>query len=278
MAWKQWLENLRRQLIVEPIQMRSRGNLSAPLGKTPAWIFQHAIGGGQADFDQPIADLASQDRVMLYALFNQKSHIDELIHAFELFLPRADLVEGTTVVDIGCGPFTTGLALANVVGNVASYRYFGIDVSSAMRALGQEFAISVRQAGELHDRTSVSFHPDLTGVDFGARRGAERTLFVLSYLLASDSIDPAALVNDIDSAANRIGWGPVYVLYTNSATEYNRRHFPQFQASMEAAGFKLEQPAEVAVFNDFMGRERHIHYALFLRKGRRLVPIGEFQS
>jgi hypothetical protein len=121
MAWKQWLEDLRRQLIIEPIKMRSGGNLSAPLGKTPSWIFQHAIGGGQADFDQPIADLSPRDRVMLYALFNQKSHIDELIHAFDLFLPRAELVEGTTVVDIGCGPFTTGLALANVVGKVASY-------------------------------------------------------------------------------------------------------------------------------------------------------------
>jgi hypothetical protein len=277
MAWKRWLVDLRRQLIVEPLKMRSDGNLGAPLGKTIAWIFDHAIGGGQADFDQPIANLSSRDRVMLYALLNQKSHIDELIHAFDLFLPRTQLAEGTTVVDIGCGPFTAGLALANVVGNVAAYRYFGIDHSSAMRALGQEFADWVRQADELHECTSVSFHSDLARVDFGAKRSAERTLFVLSYLLASDSVDPAALVNVINSTASRIGWGPVYVLYTNSATDYNRRHFPDFQAGMEAVGFQLDQPAEVEIFRDFRGRERHIHYALFLRNGRRLVPIEEFQ-
>jgi len=277
MAWKQWLEDLRRRLIVEPINSDRRSRQGAPLGKTADWVFQHGIGGGQADFDQPIDNLSPRDRAMLYALFNQKSHIDELIHAFELFLPSLQLVEGTTVVDIGCGPFTSGLALANVVGAVASFRYFGIDRASSMRSLGKEFADGVRRASEFHERTCVNFHNDLTAVNFGTSRAAERTLFVLSYLLASDSIDPATLVNDIDSAAKRIGWGPTYVLYTNSAVSYNRRHFPEFQTIMEAAGFRLDQPAEVADFEDFRGRKRSIHYALFIRTGRNSVPIGEFE-
>jgi hypothetical protein len=46
---------------------------------------------------------------------------------------------------------------------------------------------------------------------------------------------------------------------------------------MEAAGFQLDRPAEVADFEDFQGRKRSIHYALFVKNGRDSVPIGEFR-
>lgn len=270
MAWKGWLERLRRSSIVDPLTNDGRSPQGTRLlGHEPEWVFRHAIGGGQADFDQPIADLSPRDRVMLYALLNQKGHINELIYAFELFLPDVQLAEGTTVVDIGCGPFTAGLALANVVGNAAAYRYFGFDSAASMLSFALELADGVRDAGAFHEHTTVNFHREPAHADFGPQRAAERTLFVLSYLLASSSIDPAALVDEIGTTADRVGWGPVYILYTNSVTDFNRRHFQPFRTMMEAAGFRLEREEETT-------QPRRIHYALFMRAARYSVPIGMF--
>lgn len=272
MGWKEWLERLRRRVIVDPLANDPRSPPGTRLlGHDANWVFKHAVGGGQADFDQPIADLLPHDRAKLYALLNQKGHIDELIYALELFLPEVQLAEGTTVLDIGCGPFTAGLALANVVGSAAAYRYYGFDRAASMLALGQELANGARDAGAIHERTTVAFHRELAHANFGPQRAAERTLFVLSYLLASDTIDLPTLVSNIAATAERVGWGPIYVLYTNSVTEFNRRHFPFFAALMEAADFQLVREEETT-------QPRRIHYALFTRSARHMVPIGMFST
>jgi hypothetical protein len=81
------------------------------LGIPTSWIFRQAIGGGQASFDEPLGELSAKDRVLLYAFFNQKSHVNELVHAFEKLLTTPRDLYRATVIDIGCGPFTSGLAL-----------------------------------------------------------------------------------------------------------------------------------------------------------------------
>lgn len=272
---KPWLEQLRCRLILDPIVNDSRSVLGARLGRQANWIFNHAIGGGQADFDQSVEDLSPRDRVMLYALFNQKAHVVELIHAFDKFLPDLEGIRGATVVDIGCGPFTTGLALANVVGNRAAFRYFGVDHASSMCSFANELATGVRALGEFNDRTEVSFHGSLDEINFGPRRAAETTVFVLSYLLASKSIDVAALVGEIARARARIGLGQAVALYTNSAREGARTNFPAFKDRMLDAGFSMHIE-EIERFED-TDKPRDIHYALFMSPAVSALPITEFQ-
>ncbi len=213
---------------------------------------------------------------MLYALFNQKAHIDELIHAFDKFLADPNNFRGATVVDIGCGPFTAGLAVANVIGNRVAFRYFGVDRALSMCSFADELAQEVRVLGEFNERTEVSFHQSVDDIDFGPLRAAEVTVFVLSYLLASDSIDIEALVGEIVRARDRIGMGQTLVLYTNSAKGRARANYPEFRDRMVAAGFDVHVE-EIERFDD-ADKPRDIHYALFVRPAVSMLPITRFQK
>jgi SAM-dependent methyltransferase len=243
------------------------------LGLPTSWVFNQAIGGGQASFDEPLGELSAGDRVLLYAFFNQKSHVNELVHAFEKLLTSTRDLYRATVVDIGCGPFTSGLALAEVVGNATPFRYFGVDTSQTMCSFGGDLAEGAKAAGGLSPETSVSFFSSTDDIDFGAPRSTW-TIFVLSYLLASKSIDVDALVRQIVDACNRIGPGPVALLYTNTSRKEATEAYPAFQQAMTEAGFSVKIEDKEVLYLE--GKERKLHYALFVRLGGREIPLGEF--
>ena len=275
MARSQWLENLRRSHIIDPVMSDPRETrmLNTRLGLPTSWIFNQAIGGGQASFDEPLEGLSARDRVLLYAFFNQKSHINELVHAFEKLLTSPGDLRRATVVDIGCGPFTSGLALAEVVGSATPFRYFGVDTSHTMCSFGGELAEAAKAFGGLSPETAVRFFSSIDDVDFGTTRSTW-TVVVLSYLLASKSIDVNVLVRQIVGACNRIGPGPVAVLYTNTSRKEAIEAYPAFQRAMTEAGFNVKNEDKEVLNLD--GKERKLHYALFVRLGGREIPIGEF--
>jgi SAM-dependent methyltransferase len=259
-----WYELVRRTCIVDPLNNdpRETHQNGMRLCKPSRWIFDQAIGGGQANFDEPIEDLSPRDRVMLYALFNQKGHVPELIHAFQKLVDRPQRLNNATMLDIGCGPFTAGLALANVAGNAVAFRYVGVDTSREMCALGNELANAAREAGGLSPQTQVQFAGSIDSINFGQSR-LGWTVVVLSYLLASASLNIELIVWQIVNACGRIGPGPVAVLYTNSAQPERRAAFPEFQRRMVDAGFKCEA-VDTELLTDGE-KPRNIHYALFTR-------------
>ena len=77
----QSLRDIRRAEIVERVQRdpRTYGNL--PLGVDRGAAME-AVGWGQADFDEPVGALSAEDRVLLYAYWNQRRHLEELTEAF----------------------------------------------------------------------------------------------------------------------------------------------------------------------------------------------------
>lgn len=243
------------------------------LGLQTSWVFNQVIGGGQASFDEPLGELSARDRVLLYAFFNQKSHVNELVHAFEKLLTNPQDLYRATVVDIGCGPFTSGLALAEVVGNATPFRYFGVDTSQTMCSFGGELAERAKAAGGLSPETTVRFFSSTDDIDFGAQRSTW-TIMVLSYLLASQSIDVDVLVRQIVDACNRIGPGPVALLYTNTSRKEATEAYPAFEKVMTEAGFTVKIEDKEVLYLE--GKERKLHYALFVRLGGQEIPLGEF--
>ncbi len=271
-----WLVDVRRTHVVQPIMQdaRNTGVRDTRLGYSNTWIFFNAIGGGQADFDRPIQNLSPRDRVMLYAFFNQKGHVDELSHAFGKLLPEPHQLHGATVLDIGCGPFTVGLSLANIAGNVVAFRYYGIDTSAMMCDFGRELAAAAQQAGGLNANSTVDFHASLDDIDFGPAR-AGWTMVVLSYLLASDSLNIETLVEQLLRACDRIGPGPVAVLYTNTSREAAGAKFPELEERLLDARFvKTVDDRELLDDGD---RPRPVHYALFLRLAGAPMDIQAFR-
>lgn len=262
-----WLTNLRRVHIVDPLLEDPR-TLASPgtlLGWSADRAFNVAIGMGQADFDTPIENLSGADRALLYAYFNQKRHLDELVYIFGQMVSDSTELRKATIIDIGCGPFTAGLALAEVLKAQTPFQYVGFDRANSMCALGARLYQAAAKATAFHAGTSVAFHNDLDAYDFGPDCRNGWTVVVLSYLLASGSIDVGALVASIVSVADRIGPGPVAVIHTNSAAQVANAKFAELSIQLTGAGFE-EIANDKEIFTQTDSTPKPLHYALFMRK------------
>ncbi len=108
----EWLKELRNTEIVRRVHNDPRSTAGAVLGIAREAAME-AAGWGQADFDSTWGSLTAEDRVLLYAHFFQKGHLEELYEAFRQIFADTH-PDNPIVVDLGCGPFTGGLALAGV--------------------------------------------------------------------------------------------------------------------------------------------------------------------
>ena len=134
-----WLQQLRRNEVVDVVLKDPRSTGASLFGYTLEEASQ-AIGGGQASFDDPWCDLSPHDRVLLYCYLNQIGHLEELTEAFGQVFAMGLPKDEPIVVDLGCGPFTGGLALAGILGAKAGFDYIGMDRSKTMRDFGETLA------------------------------------------------------------------------------------------------------------------------------------------
>ena len=219
-----WLEQLRRAEITERVRNDPRSIGSTLLGVTPYVATREVVGGGQADFDAPWENLSPDDRVLLYAYFNQKGHLEELTEAFhQLF--AGSRPHNPVVIDLGCGPFTGGLAFAGVFGQDAGFDYIGVDRSGTMRRFGERFAVAATHFDEVPQIVRC-WSADIPSVDWVSAPGWRPVIVIVSYLLASPTLDAAALIGELDGLLDKLGRGSVTVLYTNSPRPDPNRSFP----------------------------------------------------
>lgn len=196
--------------------------------------------------------------------------LEELIFACrQLFTNSA--IKAPIVVDLGCGPFTAGFAIASILGQDPQVDYIGVDRSSAMRSLGERLA----SAGEsMHGMPRIQrrWAKDIASVDWDRALGWRPVIVIVSYLLASPTLDAAALVAELDGLLTRLGRGPVTVLYTNAiGTDANRR-FPDFRAALHDADFVTVTEA-TGVIETRRQKNRSLRYALFQRKRQETLQL-----
>ena len=265
-----WLEELRRVQVTDRVRSDPRSEGGTLFGMDMAEAFE-AIGRGQADFDVPCGALSPDDLALLYAYLNQKGHLEELVAAFGMLLASSK-PSNPIVVDIGCGPFTGGLALAATLGQDPCFDYIGVDRSASMRRLGACLACSDLAPG----RVTAHWAADIGSVEWQRAPGYREVIVIVSYLFASPTLDAEALVGDLHRLLHRLGHGGVTLLYTNSAREGPNRRFPGFRRSLEEAEFRVhaEDQGEIVVERRNGRRERNLYYALFRRPRRRRLPLG----
>ncbi len=266
-----WLDDLRQEEVVQRVLDDSRSVCGTVLGVSFDVARNEVVGGGQASFDEPWRDLTPSDRVLLYAYCLQKGHLEELTAAFGMLFPNPP-VDTPIVVDLGCGPCTGGLAIAGVLGDQPCFEYIGVDRSRAMRKLGERMAAATTQMDEVRrqwaeDIDSVSWQPTL---------GWRPVIVIVSYLLASPTLDAANLVGQLELLLSKFGRGPVTVLYTNSPQTHANRSFSAFSAVLQHAGFGLyaDDTGEIEIERMSGVRMRALQYALFYRPLRRTLELG----
>lgn len=268
-----WLETAIDEEIITKIDTDPR-TLAAPgafLGWPKNKIFVDVIGFGQADFDTTVGHLSPHDRALLYARYNQPRHLDELTDAFGKLLSSSQHAGRPTILDLGCGPFTAGLAFAAVFGPSREFRYFGIDIATSMCQFGARLVTAARRYGGLNDRTTCSFESDLNNVKFGPIRG-DLTIVVASYLLASPTLDVKLLIEKLLNALSRIGPGPVAVLFTNSAAPHLNTKYPEFRQALCDAGFAIEVD-DTEFFINTTKTPKDLRYALFFRRAQTQITF-----
>jgi hypothetical protein len=204
--------------------------------------------------------------VLLYAFFNQLGHLEELHEAFRMLFTDSEM-EDPVVVDLGCGPFTGGLALASVLGDQAKFTYIGQDSAESMRQFGEKLAQAAMGAGGVAaiERQWVA---SLGEVDWRDPPRWRPVVVIISYLFASPTLDFAELVRDLEAFLLRVGRGPVTILYTNSPRPGPNRNFPMFREALERAGFKViaDDTGTVRVDRYAGPQNRDLRYALFHRQ------------
>lgn len=262
----EWINALRRSEVIERVQNDPRSTPEKPLGVTPSVVHNEVVCGGQAEFDEPWNNLSPDDRVLLYAHFLMPGHLEELTEAFRMIFKNPPPEKDFIVVDVGCGPFTGGLAIADVLGSECRLDYIGVDRSCAMRALGERLA----GAAERHNDTPQIkryWHADIATVTWDSAPSWHPVIVIVSYLLASTTLDVEKLATDLDELLNKLGHGCVMVLYTNSASSGANRNFPLLEEALHTMGFETsaDDIGKIEIQRRAGAKDRNLKYALFYR-------------
>ena len=228
-----------------------------------------AIGGGQADFDAPCEDLSPDDLALLYAYLNQKGHLEELVAAFGQLLAGSKLRD-PIVVDIGCGPFTGGLALAATLGPDPCFDYIGVDRADSMRRLGARLACSDLVPG----RVTTHWASGVDSLEWQHPPGWREVIVIVSYLFASPTLDAEGMFDDLERLLRQLGHGAVTLLYTNSTRTEPNRQYRGFRKRLVGAGFRVHAEDQGEIVVERSSRPRKLYYALFHRPRRRRMPLG----
>jgi hypothetical protein len=268
------MTELRRAEVIDVVNADDTTHGDLLFGVPRARIPNEVIGGGQADFTRPWNHLTVDQMALLYAWFNQLGHIEELVEAFsQLFGDSA--IEDSIVIDLGCGPFTAGLALLATFGADRRFHYVGVDRAEAMHRLGEKLALAAAGRGQTAC-ASRQWVTSLADVRPTEPLCWKPVIVVVSYLLASPTLDAIELVREVDQLLGLLSRGPATVLYTNAPAAEANRKFPPFCAALEAAGFRLvaDDMGQIEIARYGGARQRRLRYALFHRDARDTLILG----
>ncbi len=268
-----WLARLRKAEVVDRVLTDCRSIDGTLLGVSVD-AARNAIGKGQADFDQPYGDLTPDDLVLLYAYLNQLRHLEELTAVFSHIFSNTQPVD-PVVVDIGCGPFTGGLAMAATLGARSRFDYIGVDRSQTMRRFGKVIADAVKNCSEVPE-ICTRWACDINAVPWTDPPKWRSVIVIVSYLFASPTLDPSALVDGLLTLLRRIGNGRVDILYTNSTKPMPNLSVGEFHERLTTNEFFQRADFEGTIEVERWSRRESYDFrcALWHRKPQRLFGTG----
>ena len=213
-------------------------------------ILDAVILHGRADFRTGHNHITSDEKVLLYCYFNMKMHFFTSYAVFQIIgnslnslFTRPNFAP--LFIDLGCGPMTSGIALADMLyvltGMPAKFTYIGIDISNAMINRARSFENSSLFPSE------SSFHyysnwNDLTPKILGELSGKDTPIiFNASYLFASTSLDPVDLAQFVARFSK--SYNNIYFIFQNPTLTIRNTKYYQFKdlLSFEVIKSGIEQ-------------------------------------
>jgi SAM-dependent methyltransferase len=201
------------------------------------------INKGRADFrvghrHREYGDLTADEKVLLYCFVNMKLHFFETISTFRVY--KASLKSlfdsrlPTRMVDLGCGPGTAALALAECL-KQPTIRYIGLDIAKPMLRKATSMvqaAIDASLLGKKSVLTLTSSWSNLCRFP-AAYTAPTNAFFNATYLFASDSLDVDDVCKAVVAYKDSAQVKRLFFIYSNTETEIARVKFQAFKRNMK---------------------------------------------
>jgi len=194
---------------------------------------------GTCNFDEPFEGIKPYEKVQIYCYFNMRKHFFSSYAIYEALFPELEnRIFGKNrklfLIDIGCGPLTSGLGLAAVyydkkVDKNIQMTYYGIDTSEAMRKKAKEFA-----GTSLLSSSKCNFHKKLNEIDLNKEiidKKSQNLFFIIntSYLFASDSLEDAEIVSFISKLKSIFPAQPILFVFQNPDDVAKNKKYDRFK-------------------------------------------------
>jgi len=161
-------------------------------------ILDDVLIRGRGDFTKSYGKISAEDKVMLYCYFNLKKHFftsyavfQTVVSSLENFFANNEYKP--VFIDLGCGPMTSGLALADLIhsntGKGINFSYIGVDISNPM----MEKAKSFKSLNIFSTESTFTFLNNWNEIEpsllYKLAGKNNPIIFNASYLFASSSVD-----------------------------------------------------------------------------------------
>ena len=245
-------------------------NTSIPnsfLGYDKSVILNDVLKRGRANFDEPYADISSDQKVLLYCFFNMKKHFfssyavfKKVWYSFHLLLSGS--TSSLTFIDLGCGPLTSGLAL----GDLHKYEtkdpllidYIGVDTSRSMIEKAKE----LRQCELFHSDSTFNFYSSLEKVNPSKIReeaSPNRSIVVnASYLFANITLEQGNTLIDFTKQLSNC-FNNVHFIFQNTSKASENETWIHFKSHVNHKLLNSENTEEKFVYQNTRNAKREPH-------------------
>jgi SAM-dependent methyltransferase len=226
------------------------------MGYDKMTVLNDILDRGKTKFDEKYEGLEPNDKVLLYCYFNMKKHFFTSIAVFKkiwksLHQIFADKKYSPIFIDLGCGPLTSGLALAELfqseTGEPLRINYIGIDISKAMIEKAKEFS----QSDLFHNASTFSFFnswndiPDEMAIELA---GKNNPFFInASYLFANLSVN---IVEDLANFVSNLiaKFKNVHFIFQNPDRADRNESWLHFKKQLKFKEINADQKVEHVIY------------------------------
>jgi len=203
-------------------------------------ILDDVLIRGRGDFTKSYGKISAEDKVMLYCYFNLKKHFFTSYAVFQTVVSSLENFFATNeykpvFIDLGCGPMTSGLALADLIhtntGKGINFSYIGVDISNPM----MEKADSFKSLNIFSTESTFTFVNNWNEIDpplLNQLAGKNNPIiFNASYLFASSSVDAI----DLGKYATEISknFANVFFVFQNPNRIDRNTKYEEFKRSIK---------------------------------------------
>jgi hypothetical protein len=168
-------------------------------GYTVKQVLDDVLVRGRGDFTSNYGKITADDKVMLYCFFNLKKHFftsyavyQTVTNSIQNFFSNSEYKP--VFIDLGCGPMTSGLALADLVHSTTdsgiNFSYIGVDISTPMMNKAKTF----KSLEIFSEDATFNFFTNWNEIDHQLLNDLagknNPIIFNASYLFASSSVNP----------------------------------------------------------------------------------------